>query len=513
MKEKNIYAIIIVKSTKENDNLKRKLIAASSFLLAFSLAGCDSRKNDTEKTDSTDISTPAVTEKYAEEDDIIPASPVIASTEDFFGKLDESSKKQISLIALKLPELTGEHQYIYLTDLDGNGRSELILCEPDFVIYEVSENMDSLVQTAVRSSDIPVLYPVTDRLMFVDEGGKRHYIWRSIADESDSSVRESEKEYIYENGQLSERMLRSRVYDKYTGSYSSFSNAEGSADIQGYSNALSALCFNSGNRLQQSAMGVLNTEDIKNADSESLKQMLAELKGYFSVREPSGKYQYTDLNGTWIRKGGFSSGSSYFQESGDSTLKIVFHDNMYEISGNDSLVPPSGASPVSFNLGGNINTSLWYASLTDNGILKNVTVTINSDATLIFEGQITDRNGQTVNAEWTFYKEGWEYPSAQPVIQAIEASAAESEAENPVSPETPNTPVFSPEMIGEKALSYYENKNSYRPGKVEVFQTETEDIYSVHLYDEYNDYTWYTISSATMTGTDNITGETVDLNF
>lgn len=510
--------------------MKNKIIILTAFLLAFSLAGCSGSGNTSESSQNDSMPETSVSENIPDDnsgssdDDLFYIPPVIEVNEDYFGKLDGISQKQISLIADKLPELSGEHQYIYITDLDSNGRPELILCEPDFIMYEVSENNDALIKTAALADDFPLLYPVTDRLMYIDFNGTKHYIWRSVRDESETSVRESDKDYVYENGQLSVRNLRSRVYERYEGVYKSYHNAEGEPDIPGYSKAIAELCFYSGYTLMQNSMGVLTHDDISSADSETMKQLLAELRGYFAVTAPTEKFQYTDLSGTWIRKGGFSSGSNYFHQTEGSTVKLTFHDDVYEISGTDALIgSPAPPAPVSFCIGGTISTSLWYASLSDNGTLKNAVVKLNSDGTLLLEGLISGQDGQNINTEWIFHKEGWEYKSdEQPLVQNTqpysEAQSGHTVPSGQINqPPQPSAPVFSAETLAEKSLAYYEMKNSYRPEKASVSATDKEGIFSVHLYDEYEDYTttytWYTIDSATMTGTDDVTGEPVDLNI
>ena len=179
---------------------KNITVILAAFLLALSFNGCD-KKDVNDETSSADFQeiTETENEKNGEStDDSLTVSQVSEKTTDFFAGLDESLKNQITLISQKLPELIGDHSFVYLSDLDNNGRTELILSNPDFLIYEVSEDCKSLVQTAAISDDIPVLYPVTDKLMCTEESGRRHYIWRSLRDESDTVVTESEKEYIYE---------------------------------------------------------------------------------------------------------------------------------------------------------------------------------------------------------------------------------------------------------------------------------------------------------------------------
>ena len=306
MKRSEIYAIIKDIFKKEFLALKKNItVILAAFLLALSFYGCD-KKDVNDETSSADFQEVTETENEENEeneesaDERIPVSYISEKTTDYFAGLDESLKNQVTLISQKLPELIGEHSFVYLSDLDNNGRTELILSNPDFIIYEVSEDGKSLVQTAAISDDIPVLYPVTDKLMCTEESGRRHYIWRSLRDESDTVVTESEKEYIYENGQLSVRLLRSRQYNFFTGEYSTHTNSDGIIDYAGYASAVSSLYFNSGLNLQQMSIGVLTADDIKNSDEEMLKQFLAELRGYFSVSAPSGKYQYPDLNGIWL---------------------------------------------------------------------------------------------------------------------------------------------------------------------------------------------------------------------
>ncbi|MDO5150415.1 MAG: hypothetical protein Q4D76_13630 [Oscillospiraceae bacterium] len=395
---------------------KNKTAILAAFLLALSFYGCD-KKNVNEETASEIFQEITETENEESTDESVPVSQVSEKTTDYFARLDEPLKNQITLISQKLPELIGEHSFVYLSDLDNNGRTELILSNPDFIIYEVSEDGKSLTQTAAISDDIPVLYPVTDKLMCTEESGRRHYIWRSLRDESDTVVTESEKEYIYENGQLSVRLLRSRQYNFFTGEYSTHTNSDGIIDYAGYASAVSSLYFNSGLNLQQMSIGVLTADDIKNSDEEMLKQFLAELRGYFSVSAPSGKYQYPDLNGIWNRRGGFSSGSDFFNDSTENSFRLSIHDNVYDLTGYDQATGNIQYEniPVSFCAGNSYDNSLWYAELADNGLIKNAKLHLNNDGVLLFEANISSQNGSDIRIEWTFEKEGWEYESAQPV--------------------------------------------------------------------------------------------------
>lgn len=419
MKPSEIYAIIKNIFLKEFLALKKNItVILAAFLLALSFNGCD-KKDVNDETSSADFQeiTETENEKNGEStDDSLTVSQVSEKTTDFFAGLDESLKNQITLISQKLPELIGDHSFVYLSDLDNNGRTELILSNPDFLIYEVSEDCKSLVQTAAISDDIPVLYPVTDKLMCTEESGRRHYIWRSLRDESDTVVTESEKEYIYENGQLSVRLLRSRQYNFFTGEYSAHTNSDGVSDYAGYASSVSSLCFNSGLNLQQMSIGVLTADDIKGSDEESLKQFLAELRGYFSVSAPTGKYQYPDLNGVWNRRGGFSSGSDFFNDSVENSFRLSIHDNVYDLTGFDQATGNIQYEniPVSFCSGNSYDNSLWYAELADNGIIKNAKLHLNNDGILLFEANISSQNGSDIRIEWTFEKEGWEYKSTQP---------------------------------------------------------------------------------------------------
>ncbi|MBQ5336223.1 MAG: hypothetical protein J6W65_02175, partial [Oscillospiraceae bacterium] len=342
------------------------------------------------------------------------------------------------------------------------GRSELILTDPGFRIYEVSEDRNSLAQTVNKDSDYPSLYPVTDKLMCTDESGKRHYIWRSVKEEEQNTIRESEKEYIYENGTLSERMLRSRLYEKFSSVYTAYYNSSGESDRAGYARAVSDLMFRNGFKLTQSSIGVLTAGDIVNTDSESLKQLIAELKGFFKVTDPKGKYQYTDLEGKWIRTGGFSAGNNYFQASDNSQLALVISGDSYQLTG--SL--QSDTSPLCFCLGGTTTTSMWYASLTENNIVKDASVRLENDGKLILEGTVLNSDGAAVNAEWSFMREG--SPELEKQLSTMQNNT-ETNPEN-----VQNAPVKTPEdglNIQDTAPETVQNEQSENP---ESAQNEEE---------------------------------------
>ncbi|MBR6924189.1 MAG: hypothetical protein IKH50_06600, partial [Oscillospiraceae bacterium] len=433
------------------------ILASVSVLLALSLSSCSDNGGQAENTPAvTDAAAGNSNDEVSEEvsEEAVPHEKVYEHTEDFFGRLDDDSKRQVELIASKIPELKGESSYIFVSDLDGNGRSELILTDPGFRIYEVSEGRDSLAQTVNKDSDYPSLYPVTDKLMCTDENGKRHYIWRSVKEEEQNTIRESEKEYIYENGTLTERMLRSRLYEKFSSVYTAYYNSSGESDRAGYARAVSDLMFRNGYKLTQSSIGVLTAGDIVNTDSESLKQLIAELKGFFKVTDPKGKYQYTDLEGKWIRTGGFSAGNNYFQASDNSGLALVISSDSYQLTG--SL--QSDTSPLCFCLGGTTTTSMWYASLTENNIVKDASVRLENDGKLILEGTVLNSDGAAVNAEWSFMREG--SPELEKQLSTMQNNT-ETNPEN-----VQNDPVKTPEEglnIQEAAPETLQNEQTETP--------------------------------------------------
>lgn len=416
----------------------KKTLAAVSLLLCLSLASCSDSNGAGENIPETSV---RETENIAGNvsDNNSTEAPhhekVYEHTEDFFGRLDDDSKRQTELIASKIPELKGESSYIFISDLDGNGRSEVILSDPGFRIYEVSEDRSSLAQTVNKESDYPSLYPVTDKLMCTDGNGTRHYIWRSVKEEEQNNIRESEKEYIYENGTLTERMLRSRIYEKFSGVYTAYYNGSGESDRAGYARAISDLMFRNGYKLTQSSIGVLTAGDIENTDGESLKQLVAELKGFFKITDPKEKYQYTDLEGKWIRTGGFSAGNNYFQVSGNSGLALVISGDSYQLTG----ALQSDTSPLCFCLGGTTTTSLWYASLTENNIVKDASVRLESDGKLTLEGIVLNSDGAAVNAEWSFMREG------SPELEKQMNNTQNNSESSPVN--TQNEPASNPETV------------------------------------------------------------------
>ncbi len=400
---------LIFKETLILKTNKAAAFTAAISIMALFLTACSSGGNSS----IPDTQAPVVTEPAETAESIAGAEktesetsaahiPVADRHEDFFSRLDTETGNQIILMASKLPELIENKTYIYITDLDGNGRRELILSDPEFVIYEVSEDGKTLEKTVTLNEDYPSVYPVADRLICVDSENRRHYIFRSVADKSAMEILESEKEYIYENGQLNARILRSRTFDKLSGNFISYNNSEGNNDPSAYSTAVSDILFRSGNRLMQCSVGVLSSEDIRDTDPETLRQLLSELAGFFTVTEPKERYSYTDLEGAWTRTGGFASGSGYFPVTADNPLKLVFRNGMYELNGAVNTAP----AYVSFGLGGNRGSSLWYAELGQNSVIKNASVTISRDGVLTLEGTASDSDGRNVSIKWTFSREG-----------------------------------------------------------------------------------------------------------
>ena len=449
-------------------------LAAVSLILALSLASCSDNGDNTASTPaSTDTAIKNSTDEVS--DDIsedIPHEKVYEHTEDFYGRLDDDSRRQVDLITSKIPELKGDSSYIFISDLDGNGRSELIITDPGFRIYEVSEDRSTLTQTVSKDSDYPSLYPVTDKLMCTDGNGTRHYIWRSVKEEEQNKIRESEKEYIYENGTLSERMLRSRIYEKFSSVYTAYYNGNGESDRAGYARAISDLMFRNGYKLTQSSIGVLTSGDIESIDSESLKQLIAELKGFFRVTDPKEKYQYTDLEGKWIRTGGFSAGNNYFQTSDNSQLALVISGDSYQLTG--SL--QSDTSPLCFCLGGTTTTSLWYASLTENNIVKDASVRLENNGTLTLEGTVLNSDGASVNAEWNFMREG----SAELEKQLNDAKNNSAETPDTIQNYTPeasqNNSPENPETVQNYNPDTVQNDPVQNPEVMQNDQTENPEI-------------------------------------
>lgn len=411
------------------------IAAVSAISLTSLLVSCSSDNNAADNTQVTQFSPEPVTEAVTQKT-TVPRSSYI--TEDFYSRLDDDAKRQTDLMTSKLPELIGSYSHIYISDLDENGRSELVLSDPGFVIYEVSEDRGSLVKTAVRDDDVPSLYPVTDKLIYKDYDNKNHFIWKSVKEVDEKTVRESDKDYTYENGELKETVLRSRLFDRYQGNFKAFESADGPVDYSAYSNIISGILFRKGYTLRQCSIGILSADDIKETEPETLKQLLSELRIFFSISDPKGKYQYTDLEGTWVKKGGYSTGTDYFQNSSESSMSIVFTPDSYQITGSSS----AGPTPVSLCLGGDISTSLWYADLGENNIIKNAHAEIETDGTLVVEGTALNQSGQSVNISWVFFKEGWNYPSEvyQSGISLSAAQKADSAVSEPANSEkTENT--------------------------------------------------------------------------
>lgn len=420
-------------------------IAAAALTLALAFTSCGDKPQEMKTSEPKPSVTEAVTPKPTRK-------PFASVQEDFFSTLDEASKNQINIMTAKLPEILGSYSYIYLTDLDGNGRFELILSDPGFTVYEISEDQKSLVQTVSKQDDFPSLYPVTDKLVTEDSEKRKHYIWKSVKDESETSSRENEKEYIYENGQLTEKVIRSRTFDKYQGNFNGYFNAEGAQDYPGYARALSDFLYRSNNHVLQCSIGILTAEDVKNADADTLKQLLSELKGFFGFSEPKCRYQYPDLEGTWIRKSGFSAGNDYFQNSDNTAVNLIIGPDSYVMNGSVQ----TEAAPVSLSLGGHTNTVMWYAELGRNSAINEASVRIENDGTLVLEGTAQNLYGQTVNVEWVFQKEGWDYsadtysalliPSeTQPAV--TETAQPSSNTENAPSAETPSENIYIPEPV------------------------------------------------------------------
>lgn len=377
--------------------MKNKFIIPAFLSASLLFTSCADKAND--KNTEVSENTIAVTET-SDNTENSEKTGFFETTEDYFSKLDDDSKTQINIITSKLPELLGDYSNIYLTDLDNNGRTELVLSDPGFAVYEISEDRKSLVNTVSKTEDYPSMYPVTDKLMCTDSENRRHYIWKSLKDISTSAVCESEKEYIYENGSLTEKTLRSRIFDKYQSVYTSYRNSEGAEDYIGYSQAVSNLMLRSGLTLSQCSIGILTAEDIRDVDAENLKQLLSELKGFFSISAPSSEFMYDDMAGIWVIKSGFSADGDFFQESNSTPVTITITSDSYQLSGSVETDP----SPLTFCLGGTVNTSLWYTELSENSFIKSATLKFKSDGTLQLEGTAVNKNGHTVNIEWNLQR-------------------------------------------------------------------------------------------------------------
>lgn len=427
---------------------KTLTIAAAALTLALAFTSCGEKPQEIKTSEPKPYVTEAATPKPTRK-------PFTSVQEDFYSALDDASKNQINIMTSKLPEILGSYSYIYLTDLDGNGRYELILSDPGFTVYEISEDQKNLVQTVTKQDDFPSLYPVTDKLILEDADKKKHYIWKSVKDESQTASRENEKEYVYENGHLTERVIRSRTFDKYQGNFNGYFNAEGAQDYPGYARALSDFLYRSGNHVLQCSIGILTAEDVNNADADTLKQLLSELKGFFGFSEPKCRYQYTDLEGTWVRKSGFSAGNDYFQNSDNTAVNLVIGPDSYVMTGSVQ----TEAAPVSLSLGGHTNTVMWYADLGKNSVINEASVRIENDGTLILEGTAQNQYGQTVNVEWVFRKEGWDYSADtySALLIPSETLPAVTEASTPSSngavtsseeaPEAPSDNGYIPEPV------------------------------------------------------------------
>ena len=116
-------------------------------------------------------------------------------------------------------------------------------------------------------------------------------------------------------------------------------------------------------------------------------------------------------------------------------------------------------------------------------------------------------------------------PEPAPVPPEASASAA-GEPDRSVLPELPTpepeAPMSEPEdpsgedgALLRAALDFYEARTGYRPGAARV-DSRSEEGVSIQLYDDMGTHTatcaWYLVDPDTLTGTDEITGEAIDLS-
>lgn len=74
---------------------------------------------------------------------------------------------------------------------------------------------------------------------------------------------------------------------------------------------------------------------------------------------------------------------------------------------------------------------------------------------------------------------------------------------------------YCDEQIAQIALSYYQANYDYTPGSVGI-QSNDDGTVTIQLYDNMGDHNatsgWYTIDRVTLTGTDDMSGESVDMS-
>lgn len=321
-------------------------------------------------------------------------------------------EEQIDLIVEKLPELLTGNPFLYLTDLDENGRLELILLEQNFSLYEVNESGDNLVHTVFidgNSDNFPDVYSLVNKYIFTDREGIHHYIWGGSTYISSDVVRTYDNEYIYINGSMMCENLRSATYDSSNGENTELIYSYGMDEMpyEEYANIFKDM-YESGDYIMQVA--TIDCRQFSNdllENKKTTKHILMDLWNTFQIKDADLPYFYNDLDGSYILTGGSVEGCDFEIDPSEDAKHLIFHDGLIDFV--DDGFPENNryTQDMVGNLciGSPLEFMPWELYLLENQVFRYGAICINEEGTVYFTAQFMYNDTDYDSVLWYFEKE------------------------------------------------------------------------------------------------------------
>ena len=321
-----------------------------------------------------------------------------------------SPEQQIAQMAHQLPDLlaeqTAQPSNVFVTDLDENGKLELILSDPGFAMYEFSAEDAPLAPVAEYTAEdafCPELYTNGSYSGIEAADGTRGIVWMNYA-YSENTVEKRENIYTLADGQLTCETVRSSVYDYVGNEMTACSAAGEECDYSTFAAAMAERA--DGKALFNLNLGGVYADDIAGASEEAVAERLGAAWADYGTVDTSACPSYTELQGSWKLTSGEVDGGEFEVEEGDGA-RLTFHDGLVDLEDYraDGVTVLSEDLPLSLCVGSTYGNDLWYADLPDTQDLRYITLTLMNDGRLFFSAQIMYSEADYGSIGWYFEKE------------------------------------------------------------------------------------------------------------
>lgn len=373
--------------------MKRNFAVMSLLLAGCILSGCGGEKTP----EPAPTPAPPVT---------APETPAVSAPETPGETVKElTAEEQAAVIAEQYARLSDGKEMIFLTDLDGNGRMELILQDPDFAVYEISPaGTLELAGSYTAEEGVPMLLTNQPYLVLRDLQGINHYLISGYSS-TDHSYREDVSDYMLDNGDLLRQYVCSSEYDYSTESESGYTAAGVETDRDAF--YLSTWEYTEAVKEETWVMNCCGSfvEDLKDLSGSALQDALTQMWEKFSLEPVELPYWYDDLEGQWRLVAGEVEGCE-FEVEGEGETYLTFYGGYVDY---EDYVPGLGNQirenlPVSLCLGASYGNDLWYVDICDTDLLRYTTANINDDGRLCMMAQNIYSESDYASVVWYFEK-------------------------------------------------------------------------------------------------------------